>query len=104
MLLETIRAALGMIAILRILQSGPRSPQALKELLSAGGILLEDKVLKGLLRRLVREGFVTQALHVEPGKGGERRYWTTRRGTLASDSLQGPVGVLGGGAPGSLRS
>lgn len=107
MILGSIRAALAMIHILRATQQGPCTTRDLAEGLAASGLPLAAKELYPLLQRLAHEGYVASALHVEPGRSGVRRYWTTRRGTHASDHLQPILRTLSGprssGPPSSAR-
>lgn len=101
MILGTIRAGLAMVQILRVTQQGPRTMEELVESLAASGLSVEIRALYPLLRRLSQEGYLASALHLEPGRAGVKRYWTTRRGTLASVHLQKILAAVGG--PGLAR-
>ena len=99
MILGSIRAGLAMVLILRATQQGPCTTRDLTEGLAASGLPMAAKELYPLLQRLAHEGYLASALHVEPGQSGVRRYWTTRRGTLASDHLQPILQSLAGPRP-----
>jgi DNA-binding PadR family transcriptional regulator len=100
MILGTIHAGLAMVKILRATQQGPRTTRELVQTLQTSGLPLEARTLHPLLRRLVQEGYLASALHLEPGCAGVRRYWTTRRGTLASDHLQRVIAEVAGPSAG----
>jgi DNA-binding PadR family transcriptional regulator len=100
-ILGTIHAGLAMVQILRATQQGPRTTRELAESLVASGLPVEVRALYPLLRRLSQEGYLASALHLEPGRPSVRRYWTTRRGTLASDHLQMVLAAVAG--PGLTR-
>lgn len=99
MILGTIRSAMAMIALLRLAQQGPRTTSEFLESLDRLGLSFTAKALYPLLRRLSVEGCLTSALHLEQGRPGVRRYWSTRRGNLAADHFRAILAILAGPLP-----
>ncbi len=99
MVLGTLRSALAMVALLRLAQQGPRTTSEFLESLDRLGLPFTARTLYPLLRRLSVEGCLASALHLEPGRPGVRRYWSTRRGNLAADHFRGILAILAGPLP-----